>query len=142
PEDHNVLYPQVKGGKFQSSADTVVLSCSFVWRNKIGDIPHHEQLSWHGAKDCLRIDATVTAAHDHHVWMLPVGCPLCEMIDIGRKVPVLEPAEAIDEVLGELGHGRDSSVVVDLGPGASGLVSAGFALRVPRAPQIASEEFL
>ncbi len=36
------------------------------------------------------------------------------MIDIGRKVPVLEPAEAIDEVLGELGHGRDSSVAVGL----------------------------
>src|SRR5690606_12208320 len=52
---------------------------------------------------------------------------LCEMVDIRRKVPVLEPTEAIDEVLGEVRHGRDSSVVVDLGPGASGLVSAGFA---------------
>jgi hypothetical protein len=80
------------------------LAAGLVWRDEVGDVANHEQLTWASVENGFGVDAAVTATDDHHVWALTERGQLLIPISVGNKLPVPEAAVAISEVFWETAH--------------------------------------
>jgi hypothetical protein len=90
--------------EFECGGDAVGEAGRRVGRHQIGDISHHEQLTWKCVEDDLRRDARVTAADDHHGRLLAGGGERPESADLDRQAVVDKRAVAVDQPLGKF-HG-------------------------------------